>query len=84
MGMRRVMQQAWWDFPERREDMFTHVDRVAGQDRDKVAAQRHRNRVFEAEYKAALNEVRSGGRPVFPEGTWLMVRRYGYSCAGPP
>ena len=84
MGMNRVMRQDWWDFPGRKEDMFTHVDPVAGESREKVAAVRHRNRVFEAEYKVALDEVRNGGRPEFPEGTWLMVRRYGYSCAGPP
>ena len=84
MGMSRVRRQAWWDFPGRKEDMFTHVDPVAGDDREKVAKAGHRNRVFEAEYKVALDEVRNGGRPVFPEGTWLMVRRYGYSCAGPP
>lgn len=83
MGMSRVAQQAWWDFPGRSEDMFTHVERVAGRDRSKVATAKQRSREFESEYEDALEKVRKGERPVFPAGTWLMVQRYGYACASP-
>lgn len=82
MSMQRVREQAWWDFPGRLEDLFVHVPRVAGDDPDRVFAAEQRNREFEAEYKAAMELVRKGERPEFPEGTWLMVRRYGYACAG--
>lgn len=83
VGMSRVARRAWWDFPGRSEDMFTHVERVAGRDQSKVAIAKHRNREFECEYANALDKVRKGERPVFPAGTWLMVRRYGYACASP-
>lgn len=84
IGMKRVMALDWRDMPRRDEDMFSHVDSVAGRDRDKLAAARHRKREFETEYRMAMDEVKKGGRPVFPHGTWLMVHRYGYPCVGPP
>lgn len=83
MGMKRVIEHKWWEFPRTLEDMFEHVSLISGDDRERVAEAKQQQREFEAAYRLAMDEVREGRRPVFPAGTWLMVKRYGYACASP-
>ena len=82
LGMKRVLEQRWDDRPRKREDMFGPEPKAAGC-RWKKVEHAVRDSVFVQEHKAARKMMLAGQRPVFPAGTWAMVKLYGYDCASP-
>ena len=82
LGMRRVLEQDWRDQPRNREDLFGPVPKAAGTTWKKIE-HAVRNSAFIEEHEACRLKALAGEQPVFPAGTWAMVRRYGYACASP-
>ncbi len=82
LGMRRVLEQEWDDRPRSREDMFGPEPKASGC-RWKKVEHAVRDSVFVQEHKAARKLMLAGLRPVFPAGTWAMVKLFGYACASP-
>jgi hypothetical protein len=81
MKMRNVMKQHWAAMPGA-EDLFGVRPTVSATDKWKRIAALQRKKVFEQAY-AEVRERWLGGEKdaEFPEGTWLMWRRYSARCA---
>ncbi|PRP90183.1 Transposase IS200 like protein [Enhygromyxa salina] len=82
LKMRNVSKQHWAAMPGA-EDLFGVRPTVSATDKWKRIAALQRKQMFEAAYAEARERWLDGERDVeFPQGTWLMWRRYAARCAG--
>ena len=83
--MSQVRKRHFLSLPDHPRELFSTNPSVSASDSNTRVAALERRAIFLADYRAALVAWLEGDHAaVFPEGTWLMWRRFGAKCAGAP
>jgi putative transposase len=84
VGWDRVVEQHFWSIP-RSEERFGRVPSFSRSTNEaRMAAARQRRKFLSAYYAALKGYVGGVLDVIFPEGTWLMRKRFGVSCCPLP
>ncbi len=85
LGMRRVAEQHWADFPDKTEPRFGTVPKASGSNKWARMEVLQRCARFQQAYAQAHDAYVAGDHGVeFPCGTWLMRRRFKVACSVSP
>ncbi len=85
LGMRRVIEQHWADFPDKTEPRFGTVPKASGSSKWARMEVLQRCARFQQAYAKARDAYVAGDHGVqFPCGTWLMKRRFKVRCGASP
>ena len=84
MGEKKLAKDRWERRATSWEDRVTITPKVAASSRWERLAQLQRNRRWECEDAGRREDLRAGGKPVFPQGTYWLRLHAGVPVATAP
>lgn len=84
LGWRQVALCRWDQRPGSERTMFQRRPKVTAAEPEAAFEMLAKMQAFVYAYRVTMTEYKAGGRPLWPYGTFRMVRRYNLPCATAP
>ncbi len=81
MGLDKLKKTKWWKRATAPESRFETVPTVASSQADLRAAELENNRDWRSDYAEAEEKREQGEAPMYPHGSFLLPKRYGFAVA---
>ncbi len=81
MGLDKLKKTKWWKRATTPETRFETVPTVASSQADLRVAELENNRDWRSDYAEAEDKREKGETPMYPHGSFLLPKRYGFAVA---